>query len=176
MSWNNSAPLDRTQTVSSQSSITSSFSTFMRVLFSLKHDHQYLNKRRMNAKTISQIHTDNLYQGFYLLLHAIASLIYIRDGKEGLQEKSVTGKWISRRLLLNYLVRFQKKEKEITHTETNQERRAGNKTEGTSKCYKECKCKLESIVSSTYYTRARWTMLSSYCRIFFSSHWSYLYS
>lgn len=115
MSWNNSAPLDRTQTVSSQSNIISSFSTFMRVLFSLKYYHQYLNKQRMNAKTNSQIHTDNLYQGFYLLLHAIASLIYIRDGKEGLQEKSVTGKWIWRRLLLNYLVRFQKK-KEINYT------------------------------------------------------------
>lgn len=121
MSWNNSAPLDYTQTVSSQSNITSSFSIFTRTLFSLKYYHQYLNKRRTNAKTISQIHTDNPYQGWkgkapiytptlpslYLPLHTIASLIYTGDGKEGLEEKSVTVKWIWRRLLPNYLVRFQ---------------------------------------------------------------------
>lgn len=54
------------------------------------------------------------------------------------------------------------------------------KTEGTSKCYKGCNCKLESTISSTYNTQARWTMLNScifpVLRDFLSSHWSYLCS
>lgn len=127
------APLVCTQTVSIQSKITLSFSSFTTTLTSLMYYHQYLSKRKMNTDTISrftQTTCTRHWKGKPLptLLHSPA-FIFLCILLHQL-EKLATGKWIWRRLLSNYLVRFQspnnkgqsnnkKREKEIIHAEIN---------------------------------------------------------